>query len=722
MAVWTPGIRPLFRAGLLLVLLLLPALAALPAASADPESEERTACEPASDLERLAPILGLRRALYPVWVGEEERRLAVDRGLAWLAAHQSDDGRWESAGFGGWCDGGASGHVLTGAGERVYDVGITGLALLAFQAAGYVPGGGGPHGNAYGQNVAKGLDYLVSVQDAEGCIGPRTTMHYVYSHAYAAQALVEAYALVDSTRSRRAAQKALDFSRLAQNPHYGWRYGVKPGDNDTSVTAVMLLPFVVAARLNAVRERAGSAPPLDVDGEVFEWAFAWSSKMVGNGRVGYIQRGGVSSRAQAVVNAFPARRTESTTALATVCWLLSPVPPRGTDDPEAGMRLMVRRPPLWRPKTGNIDLYYWYYAALAFHQVGGPEHQRWRQALGEALLPTQRSDGDRCGYLGSWDPVGAWGSVGGRVYATAIGVLSLLAESRFPRYRSLEIEAAQAELETLRGLVKEREVVPAVMLDQLVTVADAYFGMQPPPAPKKVSVPSDLPERERTRREKEAQADHDRAVARYEKALAALPKVRDKYRASAEKLFLKAFSARRVQDAKEGNVHLSANLLAARLLGLMGSDGVSAPMRSAFEKKFLKARYEVPRLQYEEAFGALARLGDPASLRWLARKAIGTKRSTACDEARAGSALRAMRAFPHAPGETRHRVFQALLEVYGPLEGSCEPGLLDEVAATLRHLAGKAPDAREPVPASLRDHAAWLLEHDDPAAPPWQDD
>ena len=40
----------------------------------------------------------------------------------------------------------------------------------------------------------------------------------------------------------------------------------------------------------------------------------------------------------------------------------------------------------------------------------------------EALVKTQRRGGDEDG---SWDPTSAWGSAGGRTYATAINVLSL---------------------------------------------------------------------------------------------------------------------------------------------------------------------------------------------------------------------------------------------------------------------------------------------------------
>src|SRR5262245_15781060 len=93
---------------------------------------------------------------------------AVDHALKWLAAHQSPDGGWECEGFPRWCDQKpASGSGPDGKGKAQYDVGVTGLALLAFLGAGITnrePG-------QYGMVVTNGLRYLKTTQDAEGCFG-----------------------------------------------------------------------------------------------------------------------------------------------------------------------------------------------------------------------------------------------------------------------------------------------------------------------------------------------------------------------------------------------------------------------------------------------------------------------------------------------------------------------------------------------------------------------
>ena len=76
-------------------------------------------------------------------------------------------------------------------------------------------------------------------------------------------------------------------------------------------------------------------------------------------------------------------------------------------------------------------MYYWYYATLAMYQVGGNAWKTWRQAMGPAMVETQRKDGDFCQYKGSWDPIGPWGADGGRVYSTAVMAMCLQVYYRY---------------------------------------------------------------------------------------------------------------------------------------------------------------------------------------------------------------------------------------------------------------------------------------------------
>ena len=351
---------------------------------------------------------------------------AVAHALAWLATHQSADGRWEAEGYSRWCDGRAVAAGPAGAGEPAHDVGVTALALLAFLRA----PGIGLRSPKYDAHVARGLDWLRAQQDAEGCVGTRDELRFVYDHAWAALALVEgATANPGSRELAKAAQRALDFSALARNPYFAWRYGVKPGDNDTSVTGAMLA--ALAAARDADRSRSsGSAtfprPRFEVDLEAFDGAEAWVDKMTDqSSRVGYAQRGGPPARSWEQVDRFPPGRSESLTACGLVIRAWCGLDIEREPMCRKGLALLAKRLPEWSPDAGTIDMLYWYYGTLAFAMTNDEARDAWTNALLAAVLPAQRRDGGPCGCDGSWDPVDPWGPDGGRVYATAVLAMTL---------------------------------------------------------------------------------------------------------------------------------------------------------------------------------------------------------------------------------------------------------------------------------------------------------
>ncbi len=357
---------------------------------------------------------------------------AVSTGLRWLAAHQSESGLWQAANL-GWCDGKKGRADLKGKGKALYDPGVTGMAVCAFLAAGHAHQGG----TTYSAVVAKALAALVAVQDPEGCVGPRSSQHYVYNHAFGALALVEAFGETGDVRLLGPARKALAFSARARNPGFAWRYGIRPRDNDTSITGCMLVPFYAARRVNRAAEAAGLEPPFAIDPATYEGARAWIDRMTDPdyGRTGYIQKGGCPARPKELVDEFPGDLSESCTAIGV---FLRAVLPGGDENADAvflqkGTRLLYGCLPRWTPGGGNIDLYYWYYGALAMDAVGGGVARAWQKALEGALVGGQRKDTDPCAYAGSWDTDGPWGADGGRAYTTAMAVLCLRTPQRYPR-------------------------------------------------------------------------------------------------------------------------------------------------------------------------------------------------------------------------------------------------------------------------------------------------
>jgi hypothetical protein len=96
---------------------------------------------------------------------------------------------------------------------------------------------------------------------------------------------------------------------------------------------------------------------------------------------------------------------------------------------EKGVQLILRKAPEWDLDSGEIDFYFWYWGTRAVHLASGKEWDSWSNALDRALLNAQNQETGRV-VRGSWDPVGAWCAVGGRVYSTALACLMLQEEWR----------------------------------------------------------------------------------------------------------------------------------------------------------------------------------------------------------------------------------------------------------------------------------------------------
>ena len=347
---------------------------------------------------------GARERLLAEGGGDGETEGALRRALAWLAAHQDEDGTWGAQSFEAHCGGAPCGA----AGREEHRDATTALALLAYLGAGHDHRTG-----PWRDTVKSALRALSRRQRADGSFGRGDKR--AYDGALALFALSEAYGMTSAPVLRGPAQRAVDYWVKRQSDSGGWRYFPGDGEADTSVTGWVAMGLLAA-------ERAGlNVPRLALDG-CRRWM---SSSISEDGRVGYLSRG------------------HGTTALLGVGYFVSVM--LGRDAADAPMQAVADRlldtRPRWSENTdlgrfnhGTYEPMHWYYGGLAAFQCGGGTWEAWNRRLRNVLLKSQRGDGHR---TGSWDPRGPTGSDGGRVVTTALLALCLEVYYRYPRVTSL---------------------------------------------------------------------------------------------------------------------------------------------------------------------------------------------------------------------------------------------------------------------------------------------
>ncbi|MCA9320142.1 MAG: terpene cyclase/mutase family protein [Planctomycetes bacterium] len=348
--------------------------------------------------------------------GAPKAERVVDQSLEWLAIHQSRDGSWDSDGFMNQGDP-RRGPLCDGKGNALYDVGVSGLALLCFLGAGETHTVGD-----HKTTVRNALRWLRDQQDAEGCFGSRTLSNFTYNHAIATLAMAEAYAMTKSPLLGKSTEQAVAFALRCQNPYQAWRYGEATGENDSSVTGWMVMAL-----------KAARSAGIQIDDRPFEWSLNFIDEMTDEetGRTGYTKRGEPPVREVGMQTEFPSSESESLTAVAITSRIFAGEDPKESRMIRLGVEnLLTKKLPVWDPARGSIDMYYWYYATLAMYQYGGDSWAKWNRAMNDAIITKQRSDGN---FAGSWDPKGPWGEAGGRVYSTALMTLCLEVYYRYAR-------------------------------------------------------------------------------------------------------------------------------------------------------------------------------------------------------------------------------------------------------------------------------------------------
>ena len=316
---------------------------------------------------------------------------AINRGITFLVRCQELDGAYYDR----------------EKGERDrHETALTGLAVLAFAAAGHQPADKTPQG----ESLRRALDFLLRAdrQDSDGYFG-RVDNSRMYGHGIVTLALTELLGMGGDKNQdrqlRERCRKAVDLILRSQlvrkrdsNHEGGWRYTPDSADSDLSVSVWQLLAL-----------RSANNAGLTVSKDAIQRA------------VGYLKRsymasgeGATAGRAFGGFSYQPGQRPDYSM---TSAGMLAMIVCGHYEVPEvigAGNWLRVQKV----DPENRWFFYGTYYYAQAMFQRGGDYALEGRRAVEDALLPRQLDDGSWHGHQGQEYGVG-------KIYGTSLAILSL---------------------------------------------------------------------------------------------------------------------------------------------------------------------------------------------------------------------------------------------------------------------------------------------------------
>lgn len=281
-------------------------------------------------------------------------RLAVKKGLAFLAREQQPNGSFS--------DGGGQ-------------TGIVAACATAFMANGQLPGSG-----RYGPNVTRALNYIIRSQHPDGLLY-YDNMGYppMYNHGLSVLALAEAYGQYPDRHLYAVLRKAVNLICSCQNPEGGWRYQpYVTRQADLSVTVMQLMA------LRAARDVGIPVPSVVIQNGIAFVKMCHNS--IGSGRDGgfaYMPNGASTfgCTGAGVTSLQIVGKERDRSVLEGIEYLLH-CQPLGPEGAPFGF--------------GYYDLYYatmGIYQGAAISHAGREAWRRWWPAVERKLLTTQDRNG-----------------------------------------------------------------------------------------------------------------------------------------------------------------------------------------------------------------------------------------------------------------------------------------------------------------------------------------
>lgn len=298
---------------------------------------------------------------------DRRTQATIDRGLAGLAKMQATDGHW---------------------GEK-NPVAITALSIIAFMVDGHLPGEG-----TYGDEIDRGIDYLLKATDQAGYMGSS-----MYAHGLATLAMSEVWGMTDRDDQVKDVLKgAINVILHAQNEEGGWRYWPRPQDADISVTAMQLVALASAKQAGVL------VPDQTIDRAI---RYITMCHDPATGGFNYQPR------------PYSAPAFGRTAAAATALMMAGEY---DAEPVKAGVKYMLAESEQKFRKTGHYS-YAHYYAIQVMYRAGTEEFTQWYPKIRDALLAKMNQESGMRGGRG-------------RAYRTAMSLIVLGAPNHFvPAYQ-----------------------------------------------------------------------------------------------------------------------------------------------------------------------------------------------------------------------------------------------------------------------------------------------
>lgn len=305
---------------------------------------------------------------------------SVVRALEYLSAQQNGNGSWSVQAYG-------------------ESTAATSLAVMAFMAAGHMPGEG-----PYGEQILRGIRFVVDAQHENGMLVAKKSHGPMYSHGISTLMLAEVAGMLgkeDARRARAALEKGVLLILAAQNVakgdrhQGGWRYDINSTDSDLSVTGWQLLALRAAKNIGC-----------DVPADNIDRAVAYVKMCTLGGRGGFCYQ----------PNSGP---TPTRTGTGILC--LEICGEHQTHEAMTAADYLLEQP--LRPHSPYY-FYGVYYCTVGMFKIGGRHWEQARDLIVDQLLAGQNIDGSWSANFGGERDMG-------KVYCTCMSVLGLAVEYQF---------------------------------------------------------------------------------------------------------------------------------------------------------------------------------------------------------------------------------------------------------------------------------------------------